>query len=256
MKTIIVILSLLIFYTPSIYSQDYGDYYDGKDVYYYDDNNNLVKKPKNKSQKKQSKKTVSSNYNAFTMQPENFPQYIAIYPHVYIPTGKTTKIKEYTTYGGGFGLKHKYNFNRWSGVITDFTYTYGEGTKGIRDGREKLEYHEMDIRSMAVLQYEQSRDETGINFWIGGGFTLSFGLNYVTRNGIVYGSNIEGSYPLYKYKDIVKTFDANVGLMAGTGFRYIFYNDFSVGFAVDYTYVFPIYDNSGVRIMVEAGYRF
>lgn len=236
----------LICLQSEAFAQKYGDYYDGKNNYYYD-SGKKTKKTSTAGKKKQDE-------NSFTMQPHNFPGYIAVSPMVYMPMSASHgKVQDYIGIGGGFDIKYKYNFNRWSALAADFLYTYASGVSGV----ETVSFHEFDIRIMLLLQYEPKKGEAGFNPWIGAGAALSISLNSLKKSGTVFGSDYDGiPYPAYIYNEKHKKTGANIGFAAGAGLRYVFENNFSLGAAVDYMIVNPYYDTSGLRVYFEAGYRF
>ncbi len=232
-----IIIFILIFTTniPYTYAQ-YGDYYDGKQSYNYGD----MEKPK---------KNISY---------ENKKHYIGISPSLYIPTGKTAYIKDFTGIGGGVDLRYKYNLHKIFAFAGTLRYNYAGGSdlNENTDGKITIntDFHLIDFQFLAVLQYDDIKVTKGFIPYISAGMDVAVSIE--NSKTTTYRNDGDGSlYPINTIKRNGET-SSNVGFVVGGGLRYSFSNNFVTGIGVDYTHVFTNHDYSGVRVFIEAGYRF
>lgn len=237
MKKVIIITALIFAVNvPCLYAQ-YGDYYDGKNSYSYGD----MPVPK---------KSSSRSY-------DNKNHYIGISPSIYIPTGEDAYIKDYTGVGGGFDVRYKYNFHKIFGLAGTFRYNYAGGTNIQGYTEYSTDHHLIDLQLLAVLQYDDVKATKGFIPYIAAGMDVAVSIvnsETVTSN---YKTDSDGAvYLINTVKTNESDTAANVGFVVGAGLRYAFSNNFTTGFGVDYTYVFTNHDYSGVRVFVDAGYRF
>lgn len=235
MKKIMIIITLIFTVNvPLLYAQ-YGDYYDGKNSYSYDD----MPAPKKSSSSADKK------------------HYIGISPSLYIPTGKNAYIKDYTGVGGGFDVRYKYNFHKIFGLAGTFRYNYAGGSNIQGYTEKSTDHHLIDLQLLAVLQYDDINATKGFIPYISAGMDVAVSVintKNVTSN---YRTDSDGvSYLINTITTKENNSAANVGFVAGAGLRYAFSNNFTTGIGVDYTHVFTNHDYSGVRVFIDAGYRF
>ena len=235
MKKIIIIFALIFAVNiPFLYAQ-YGDYYDGKNSYSYGD----MPSPKKSSRKKY----------------ENKNHYIGISPSIYIPTGKNAYIKDYTGVGGGVDLRYKYNLHKVFALAGTFRYNYAGGASFNGDNKVDTKHHLIDMQILAVLQYDDVKATKGFIPYISAGMDIA--VNVIDSETTAYRKDADGAtYPVYKIISKGNDSAANVGFVVGAGLRYAFSNNFTTGFGVDYTHVFTNHDYSGIRVFIDAGYRF
>lgn len=234
-KAVIIFVLIFAVNIPFLYAQ-YGDYYDGKNSYSYGD----MPAPKKSSKSYQNKN-----------------HYIGISPSIYIPTGEKAYIKDYTGVGGGFDVSYKYNFHKIFGLAGTFRYNYAGGTKLQGLAESTTDHHLIDLQLLAVLQYDDVKATKGFIPYIAAGMDVA--VSIVDRETIIsnYKTDSDGaSYLMSTIKANERETSANVGFVVGAGLRYAFTNNFTTGFGVDYTHVFTNHDYSGVRIFIDAGYRF
>ena len=119
------------------------------------------------------------------------------------------------------------------------------------------DHHLIDLQLLAVLQYDDVKATKGFIPYIAAGMDVAVSIvnsETVTSN---YKTDSDGAvYLINTVKTNENDTAANVGFVVGAGLRYAFSNNFTTGFGVDYTYVFTNHDYSGVRVFVDAGYRF
>ena len=108
-----------------------------------------------------------------------------------------------------------------------------------------------------MLQYDDVKATKGFIPYISAGMDLEVSVinsKTVTSN---YKTDADGAVYLI---DTITTNKndtaANVGFVVGAGLRYAFSNNFTTGIGVDYTHIFTNHDYSGVRVFIDAGYRF
>ena len=239
MKKVIIVFTLIFAVNiPFLYAQ-YGDYYDGKNSYSYGD------MPSSKPKKSSSPKYENKNH------------YIGISPSIYIPTGENAYIKDYTGVGGGIDVRYKYNFNKIFGLAGTFRYNYAAGSDIQEYAKHSTDHHLIDLQFLAVLQYDDVKATKGFIPYISAGMDLEISVinsKTVTSN---YKTDADGAVYLI---DTITTNKndtaANVGFVVGAGLRYVFSNNFTTGIGVDYTHIFTNHDYSGVRVFIDAGYRF
>lgn len=232
---ILFILFILTFavHVPLIYAQ-YGDYYDGTNSYSYGD---MPSPKKNKSY-------------------ENKNHYIGISPSIYIPTGENAYIKDYTGVGGGVDLRYKYNFHKIFALAGAFRYNYAGGTNIQGYTEDSTDHHLIDLQLSAVLQYDDVKAKGFIPYISAG---MDIAVSVVDRKTVTsnYQTDADGAtYLINTLTTNERDTAANVGIVVGAGLRYAFTNNFTTGIGVDYTYVFTNHDYSGVRVFIDAGYRF
>ena len=158
---------------------------------------------------------------------ENKNHYIGISPSIYIPTGKNAYIKDYTGVGGGVN----------------------------GDNKVDTKHHLIDMQILAVLQYDDVKATKGFIPYISAGMDIA--VNVIDSETTAYRKDADGAtYPVYKIISKGNDSAANVGFVVGAGLRYAFSNNFTTGFGVDYTHVFTNHDYSGIRVFIDAGYRF
>lgn len=233
----IFILFILVFVVnvPLIYAQ-YGDYYDGKNSYSYGD----MPAPKKSSSSYVDKK-----------------HYIGISPSLYIPTGENAYVKDYTGVGGGFDVRYKYNFHKIFGLAGTFRYNYAGGTNIQGYTEHSTDHHLIDLQLLAVLQYDDINATKGFIPYISAGMDVA--VSVVNSKSVTSNYKTDSDGAAYLINTITTNESdsaANVGFVVGAGLRYVFSNNFTTGFGVDYTHVFTNHDYSGVRVFIDAGYRF
>ena len=235
MKKIIIIFTLIFAVNvPFLYAQ-YGDYYDGKNSYSYGD----MPAPKK-----------SSSY-------VDKKHYIGISPSLYIPTGENAYVKDYTGVGGGFDVRYKYNFHKIFGLAGTFRYNYAGGTNIQGYTEHSTDHHLIDLQLLAVLQYDDINATKGFIPYISAGMDVA--VSVVNSKNVTSNYKTDSDGAVYLINTITTNESdsaANVGFVVGAGLRYVFSNNFTTGFGVDYTHVFTNHDYSGVRVFIDAGYRF
>ncbi|HIZ90028.1 MAG TPA: porin family protein [Candidatus Mucispirillum faecigallinarum] len=234
----IFILFILVFAVnvPLIYAQ-YGDYYDGTNSYSYGD----MPAPS------KSKKSSSGSEKHF----------IGISPSLYIPTGKTAYIKDFTGVGGGFDIKYKYNFNKIIGLAGGFRYNYAGGSNIQNNTDISTEHNLLDFQVLAVLQYDDVKVTKGFIPYIAAGMDVAVSIVNKTTKVSTYKEDADGAVYLTNTVTAKENeSSSNIGFTAAAGLRYAFSNNAVIGFGVDYTYVFTNHDYSGIRVFLDAGYRF
>lgn len=246
-KFLVIFILVFVINIPCIYAQ-YGDYYDGTNSYDYDD------KPAPKKTNIKAKKTyVKKNH------------YIGISPSVYIPTGDDAYIKKYTGVGGGVDLRYQYNLHKIFALGGTFRYNYAVGTdfyngegivNGYKDVEEKTEHHLMDFQLLAILQYDDVKATKGFIPYIFAGMDIAISIVDVKSTSAYKFSSDNVLVPVGKVILKDRETSANIGFVVGGGLRYAFSNNFTTGFGVDYTHVFTNHNYSGVRVFIDAGYRF
>lgn len=235
MKKIIIFTIATIFCITSLSYAQYGDYYDGKNSYSYSD----MPSPKNKSSSISRKSLIS------------------ISPSFYIPTGDKAYIKDFTGIGGGFDINYSYSFHKFFGIQGGFRYNYAGGTNINPERELETGHHLMDLRLMAVLQYDSINETKGFIPYVAAGVVFSTAVINRYEEGTSYKYDSDGTlYKTSKYKINEQKVGSNVGFGVAAGLRYVFNNNAVIGAGVDYTHVFPLHDYAGVRVFLEAGYRF
>lgn len=233
-KIFIISAVLLLSFSSASYAQ-YGDYYDGKNSYSYSD----MPSPKSKPSSDNKKSLIS------------------ISPSLYIPTGEKAYIKDFTGVGGGFDINYTYSFNKIFGIQGGFRYNYAGGTNINPERELETGHHLMDLRLMAVLQYNSINETKGFIPYIAAGVVFSTAVINRFENGTSYKYDSDGTlYKTSSYKINEQKVGANVGFGVAAGLRYVFNNNVTIGAGVDYTHVFPLHDYAGVRVFLDAGYRF
>lgn len=234
----IFILFILVFVVnvPLIYAQ-YGDYYDGTNSYSYGD----MPAPS------KSKKSSSGSEKHF----------IGISPSLYIPTGKTAYIKDFTGVGGGFDVRYKYNFHKIFGLAGTFRYNYAGGTNIQGYTEQSTDHHLIDLQLLAVLQYDDINATKGFIPYISAGMDVAVSIVNKTTKVSTYKEDADGATYLTNTVTAKENeSSSNIGFIVAAGLRYAFANNAVIGFGVDYTHVFTNYDYSGIRVFLDAGYRF
>lgn len=235
MRKIIVSMAVMLLSFSGISYAQYGDYYDGKNSYSYSD----MPSP-------QSKISSSSKKSL-----------IAVSPSFYIPTGEKAYIKDFTGIGGGFDINYNYSFHKIFGIQGGFRYNYAGGTNINPERELETSHHLMDLRLMAVLQYDSINETKGFIPYVSAGVVFSTAVINRYETGSSYKYDSDGTlYKTSAYKINEQKVGANVGFGVAAGLRYVFNNSAVIGAGVDYTHVFPLHDYSGVRVFLEAGYRF
>ncbi len=233
----IFILFILIFAVniPFLYAQ-YGDYYDGKNSYMYDE----MPSPDKSSRSYENKK-----------------HYIGLSPSLYIPTGENAYIKDYTGVGGGVDVRYKYNLHKLFAVAGTVRYNYAGGSNIQGFTETVTDHHLIDMQFSGVLQYDDVKATKGFIPYISAGVNVTVSVVNSETSTSSYKTDADGAvYIINTVKTNDSNTSANVGFVAGAGLRYAFSNNFTTGIGVDYTYIFTNHDYSGVRIFIDAGYRF
>lgn len=233
----IFILFILIFAVniPFLYAQ-YGDYYDGKNSYMYDE--------------MPSPDKSSTGY-------EDKKHYIGISPSLYIPTGENAYIKNYTGVGGGFDVRYKYNFHKLFALAGTFRYNYAGGSNIQGFTETGTDHHLIDMQFSAVLQYDDVKVTKGFIPYISAGMDVAVSVVNSKTSTLSYQTDSDGAvYVINSINTNESSTSANIGFVASAGLRYAFSNNFTTGVGIDYTYVFTNHDYSGIRIFIDAGYRF
>lgn len=235
MKKVIIITALIFAVNvPFLYAQ-YGDYYDGKNSYSYGD----MPAPKK-----------SSSY-------ADKKHYIGISPSIYIPTGENAYIKDYTGVGGGVDLRYKYNFHKIFALAGTFRYNYAGGTDIQGYTELSTDHHLIDLQLLAVLQYDDVKATKGFIPYISAGMDVAVSVINSKNTSQNYQQDSDGAaYLINTITTKENKSSSNIGFIVGAGLRYAFSNNFTTGFGVDYTHVFTNHDYSGVRVFLDAGYRF
>lgn len=244
MKKVTVLAVLFMFLSASISYAQYGDYYDGTNSYSYDN------MPKSKSK---SKKRKNTSYMSKT-------HFVGISPSIYIPTSSNSLsyLQEFTSVGGGVDIYYKWNVHKLFGVATKLRYNYAGGSKKLEDDTIiHTDHNIIDVQLLAVLQYDSVKETKGFLPYLQAGMAITSAVINKTEKGSSVIVDADGATrPISSYVLTHRQSGANVGFTVGAGLRYAFQNNATVGIGVDYTHVFPIYDYSGVRVFLEAGYRF
>lgn len=235
MNKIILFTLITIFCITSLSYAQYGDYYDGRNSYSYSDI------PQNR---KKSSRAAKNNF-------------ISVGPSLYVPTGEKAYIKDFTGVGGGFDVNYMYSFHKFFGLQSGFRYNYGGGVNITPERDMETGHHLMDIRVMAVLQYNSINETKGFIPYVAAGVSFSTAVINRFEEGTSERYDSDGTlYKTSSYKIEEQKVGANVGFSVAAGLRYVFKNEITVGGGVDYTHVFPLHDYAGVRIFLDAGYRF
>lgn len=177
---------------------------------------------------------------------KDYPMTIGIYGGPYFHTGSFYGLD----FGGGAGIKFKFNFNKFLAISADLGYTYASG-------KENSYYnvytytstsHMCDIRIMGVLQYETKKDKSGFVPWLGTGPVIA--IASTTQNSKYNYSDLYGS------NTTANAAGGYLGYIVALGFRYNFKKAYT-GLNFDYTIAAPgKADVSGIRLNAEFGYRF
>lgn len=233
-KTNLFILIFLVCIPFTTFAQ-YGDYYDGKNSYSYDD----MPSP--------AKRSAGNNRKNF----------ISIGPSLYIPTGEKAYIKDFTGVGGGVDFKYMYSFNKLFGLQGGIRYNYAGGVNINAERELNTGHHLIDIDIMAVLQYNSINETKGFIPYVAAGVVFSTAVINKTEEGTSYMVDSDGTlYKTSKYKINEQKVGSNVGFAVAAGLKYVFNNNMTIGVGADYTHVFPLHDYAGVRVFLDAGYRF
>lgn len=232
-KRILLSAVLLLLFCSVSYAQ-YGDYYDGKNSYSYSE------MPAKKSKKVSNKNSI-----------------ISIAPSLYMPTGEKAYIKDFTGVGGGFDIKYTYSFHKFFGIQGGFRYNYAGGTNINPEREMKTDHHLIDLSLMAVLQYNSINETKGFIPYLAVGVVFSTAVIDRLEEGSSYKYDADGTlYKTSAYKIKEQKVGSNVGFGVSAGLKYVFKNNAVIGAGVDYTHVFPLHDYAGIRVFLEAGYRF
>lgn len=180
--------------------------------------------------------------NFFKMTPNDFSTTIGAYGTAYLPHTEYNGVG----FGGGGGVRVKYNFNQYLGIISDIGYTY---SKGMPVYKYSYIYtrnaHLFDIRLMLLLQREIKYNETGFAPWFGLGPVISVGYFTNEKSRLFNTSKINTSIS-----------GSDFGFIVGFGLRYNFKKIYT-GINYDYTIAEPSdIDMSSMRLNIEVGYRF
>lgn len=180
------------------------------------------------------------------------PFSIGVSGFAYIPTQEEYLIGQKLSTGGGFGVKFKWNFNRFFGLSTDFDYSNSKTNMTFFD----ITANVINIRESLVFQYETYRGESGFVPWVSVGVGAAIAVPEIN----VFNTAI----PL---PDDTNGTGFNVNVSAGLKYNF---KNFYTGIFVDWTYSLA-YTNSyvalgnrstnaytldAVRTGVEVGYRF
>ena len=234
----VFILFILVFAVnvPFLYAQ-YGDYYDGTNSYSYGD---MPAPAKSKSSSQGSAR-----------------HFIGISPSLYIPTGKNAYIKDFTGVGGGVEIKYKYNFHKLFGLASVIMYNYADGSKIQNNVDVSTEHNLLDFQVLAVLQYDDVKATKGFLPYIAAGMDVAVSIVNKTTTTSSYMVDSDGAtYLTNTITAKENESSSNIGFIVVAGLRYAFSNNAVIGFGVDYTHVFTKHDYSGIRVFLDAGYRF
>ena len=115
----------------------------------------------------------------------------------------------------------------------------------------------LDFQVLAVLQYDDVKVTKGFIPYIAAGMDVAVSIVNKTTKVSTYKEDADGATYLTNTVTAKENeSSSNIGFIVAAGLRYAFSNNAVIGFGVDYTHVFTNYDYSGIRVFLDAGYRF